>query len=68
MIYYIIGIEAMHAAQAIDLRKNYKLGTGTKKAYALIREVLPFYSEDRNLSKDIEKIYEFIKSKKLLHI
>ncbi|MEL3900795.1 MAG: aromatic amino acid lyase [Treponema phagedenis] len=67
-IYYVIGIEAMHAAQAIDLRKNYKLGAGTKKAYALIREVLPFYSEDRNLSKDIEKIYEFIKSKKLLHI
>ena len=67
-IRYIIGIEAMHAAQAIDLRGNKKLGEGTKKAYSLIREVLPFYNEDRNISRDIETMYEFIKSKKLLNI
>lgn len=67
-IKYILGIEAMHAAQAIDLRGDIKLGEGTKLAYKAIREVLPFYDKDRNLSKDIETIYQFIKSKKLLEI
>ncbi len=66
-IMYIIGIEAMHAAQAIDLRTDIELGRGTRIAYKKIREVVPFYDEDRNLSIDIQKIYEFIKSKKLLN-
>ena len=65
-IRYIIGIEAMHAVQAIDLRGNHDLGVGTKKAYELIREAVPFYDKDRNQSKDIQKIYELIKSKELL--
>lgn len=67
-IRYIIGIEAMHAVQAIDLRGNMELGEGTKKAYELIREAVPFYDKDRNISKDIKKIYELIKSKELLKI
>lgn len=65
-IRYIIGIEAMHAVQAIDLRGNMKLGNGTKTAYEIVREVVPFYDKDRNISKDIKKAYELIKSKKLL--
>lgn len=67
-IRYIIGIEAMHAVQAIDLRGNIQLGKNTKKAYDIIREKLPFYDKDRNLSRDIETVYEIIKSKKLLEI
>lgn len=65
-IMYIIGIEAMHAAQAIDLRDGVRLGSGTRVAYEKIRETIPFYDRDRNLSKDIQSIYELIKSKKLL--
>ncbi|NLY20092.1 MAG: histidine ammonia-lyase [Tissierellia bacterium] len=67
-IRYIIGIEAMHAAQAVDLRGNMNLGKNTKKAYEIIREAIPFYDKDRNLSIDIKKAYELIKSKKLLDI
>ncbi|EFI42415.1 hypothetical protein HMPREF0629_01064 [Peptoniphilus sp. oral taxon 386 str. F0131] len=67
-IRYIIGIEAMHAAQAIDLRGNKKLGKTTSLAYKVIRDAVPFYDKDRNLSRDIEKVYEVIKSKKLLEI
>ncbi|SDL10779.1 HAL/PAL/TAL family ammonia-lyase [Natronincola ferrireducens] len=65
-LYYILGIEAMHAAQAIDLRKATRLGKGTKVAYEMIRSEIPFLDEDRNLSIDIKKAYNIIKSKKML--
>lgn len=67
-IKYILGIEAMHATQAIDLRGNIELGNTTKLAYEAIRQVLPFYSKDRNLSIDIDTMYKFIDSKKLLNL
>lgn len=63
---YILGIEALHAAQAIDLRTDIKLGKGTKKAHETIREDIPFYDKDRNLTVDIQKMYEILKSDKLL--
>lgn len=57
---YMIGIEAMHAAQAVDLRKHPKLGEGTEKLYAEFRKIVPYYDKDRNISIDIEKAYQFI--------
>jgi len=63
---YIIGIEAIHAAQAVDLRGNVKMGKGTGALYKAIRNEIPFLDMDRNLSVDIKKAYELIKSKKLL--
>jgi len=65
-LYYIIGIEAIHAAQAIDLRKGVKLGVGTSAVYEMIREQIPFLEKDRNLSLDIERAYQLLKSKRLL--
>lgn len=65
-LYYILGIEAMHAAQAIDLRKATRLGKGTRVAYDLIRSEIPFLDKDRNLSIDIKKAYNIIKSKAFL--
>lgn len=63
-MYYIIGIEAMHAVQAIDLRSDWNLGEGTKVAYKKIRDVVSFYDEDRPIYKDIKAIYELVKSDK----
>lgn len=67
-IYYILGIEAIHACQAIDLRGDIKLGKGTKKAYEIFRRYVKYYDKDRNISKDIKKAYDCIKSKELLNI
>lgn len=64
---YILGIEMLHAAQAIDLRNDIHQGRGTKVAYETIREVIPFYDKDRNLTEDIRKAYELIKSNKILN-
>ncbi|HYE81051.1 MAG TPA: aromatic amino acid ammonia-lyase [Clostridia bacterium] len=65
-LFYILGIEAMHAAQAVDLRSDIKIGKGTKAAYNSIRETVPFYDKDRNLSIDIRNAYEILRSGKLL--
>lgn len=66
-LFYILGIEAMHAVQAIDLRSDCILGNGSKKAYEKIREIVPFYGEDRPIYKDIRTMYELVKSEKFIH-
>ncbi|RKD32983.1 HAL/PAL/TAL family ammonia-lyase [Thermohalobacter berrensis] len=71
---YILGIEALHAVQAIDLRKklkyeeNIKLGKKTKDAYEMIRGEIPFLDKDRNLTEDIKKIYNILKSEEFLEL
>jgi len=53
---YIIAIELLCAAQAIEFRGPEKLGKGTRIAYKNIRKIVPKLKEDRVLSDDIEKI------------
>ena len=65
-MFIILGIEAMHAAQAVDLRNDIHMGKGTKAAYNSIRTAVPFYDKDRNLSLDIKKAYDVLRSGKLL--
>ncbi|WP_175552416.1 HAL/PAL/TAL family ammonia-lyase [Seinonella peptonophila] len=64
-LYKILAIEALHAAQAIDLRNGIRLGVGTQKIYEIIRSEVPFLDRDRNLSIDIHKIYNLLKSGQL---
>lgn len=63
-LYYILGIEAIHAAQACDLRqeKEFKLGVAGRIVHQKIREVIPFLTKDRNLTIDIAKAYHLLKS------
>ncbi|MBZ2175172.1 aromatic amino acid ammonia-lyase [Schnuerera sp. xch1] len=67
-IRYIIGMEAIHAAQAIDLRGDIELGNTTKLAYEEFRKSVPFLDKDRNLSVDIKKAHKFICSNELKDI
>ena len=64
-LYFIMGIELMHGAQAVDLRKPSQLGVGTQKLYDKYRKVVNFLDKDRNLSIDIELSYKFLKEYKL---
>jgi histidine ammonia-lyase len=59
---YILGIEWMHAAQAVDLRTDIHIGKVTQGLYDRLRTEVPFYSKDRNLTIDIKKAYNMIKS------
>lgn len=61
---YLIGMEGMFAAQAIDLREGgyVHLGRGTQIAYDAIREVIPTMVDNRNIYQDIQNAYALIRS------
>lgn len=63
---YILAIELVCAAQAIEFRGPEKLGKGTKIAYSTIRKTVPILREDRVLSKDIERIRQTLKKREIL--
>jgi histidine ammonia-lyase len=57
---YILGIEAMHAAQAVDLRGSIQLGAGSQVLYEAIRAQVPFLDQDRPLTPDIQAAYDVL--------
>jgi len=62
---YVIAIEFLAAAQALDFREA-KSGSGVKAAYDTIRKYVAFLDKDRPLYPDIEKITELVKSGEIL--
>ncbi|NIK77049.1 histidine ammonia-lyase [Paenibacillus castaneae] len=59
---YILGMEAMQAAQAIDLRGSQSaLGKGSAALYAQIRSVVTTLTEDRPLTPDIDAVYHLMR-------
>jgi len=66
---YIYGMEMIHGCQAIDLRmrkSRIRLGKGTEIAWKAFRKKVALYENDRPISPDIQKSYEFIKSNIML--
>lgn len=63
---YIVAIELLCVAQAIELRGSEKLGKGTKIAYSTIRKTVTMLKEDRVLNEDVEKIKRIIKKHVIL--
>ena len=61
---YMIGMEAMYAAQAVDLREGgyVRLGAATQKLYDAVREVVPPLHDNRDIYSDIQKMYELMLS------
>ena len=66
--YSILGMELIHAAQAIDLRmqqnKDLKLSAQTKKLYDEYRKVVKFMDTDRPLTDDFRNSAKFLKEYK----
>ncbi|QCD44483.1 HAL/PAL/TAL family ammonia-lyase [Campylobacter mucosalis] len=66
--YHILGMELMHAAQAIDLRmqKNseLKLSAKTKKLYDEYRKIVKFVEVDRPYTDDFRNSAKFLKAYK----
>ena len=66
---YVLAVEMLAAAQAYDLlteERKMQAGRGTRVAYRVIRETIPYLKEDRELSIDIEKMVNLIRSQKIL--
>ena len=58
----VAAIELVIASQAIDLRGGPALGAGTGRAYALVRERVPFTGAGEALPPDLEPVAELIRS------
>lgn len=62
----ILGMELLHAAQAVDLRRrkdpNLKLGVGSEALLSAYRQVVPFLDRDRPLTPDIRSSDSFVDS------
>jgi len=63
---YVIAIELLCAAQALDLFTNLRPGTGTLAAYRTIRDAVPHLDKDRILSTDFHDMVKLMKSGDLL--
>lgn len=63
---YVLAIELLCAAQAIDLRKPRALGVGTATAYECIRSATPFMAEDQAIAPAVDAIRELVASGRLL--
>jgi histidine ammonia-lyase len=63
----VIAIELQTAAQAIDLRPDgpARLGQGTSKVYAEIREHVSFLAHDRETTSDMQALSKLIREDRL---
>jgi histidine ammonia-lyase len=62
---YVLAIEALAAAQAVDLLAPLKPGKRAQQALKEIRAVSPMVTKDRSLAPDIAKVAEVIRQGKL---
>ena len=58
----VVAIELTIAAQAVDLRGRPALGAGTGRAYALVRERVPFTDVGETVPPDLEPIVDLVRS------
>jgi histidine ammonia-lyase len=64
----VVAMEAIAAAQALDLRAPLQPASATAAARDLIREQVPFLAEDRELGPDIGSVVKLLDSELLLRI
>jgi histidine ammonia-lyase len=58
----VVAIELTIAAQAVDVRGSRALGAGTGRAYALVRELIPFTDAGEAIAPDLEPVAELVLS------
>jgi len=65
---HVIAVEFLCAAQAINLRENgpQSLGRGSEIAYTIIRKGVDVYDQDKEMSPDINRLAQLIKSGEIL--
>lgn len=63
---FVIAVELLCGAQALDLFTNVKPGSGTLAAYGCIRRTIPHLEKDRVLSEDIHAMARLMKSGAIL--
>jgi histidine ammonia-lyase len=62
----ILAVEALCAAQAVELRAPLRPGPATSAVLARIRREVPFMAEDRFVAPDLERARELVQSGELV--
>jgi histidine ammonia-lyase len=62
----VIAMEALAAAQALELRRPLQPAAGTSAALSAVRGVVPFLEADRPLKADVDDIIELVESGELI--
>lgn len=63
---YILSFELLCGAQAAEIRNADLLSTPTKRAFSLVREIVPYLSTDVCLTNYLEELAKLIKTGRLL--
>ncbi len=58
---WVLAIEVVSAAQALDFHKPLRPGAGVEAVYKLVREAVPHLSTDRYLRPEVAKVREMIR-------
>ncbi|MBV1774998.1 histidine ammonia-lyase [Burkholderiaceae bacterium DAT-1] len=58
----ILAIELLAAAQGVDFRRPLKSSTTLEQAFAIIREEVPYYAEDRYFAPDIVAVADRVRA------
>ncbi len=64
--WYVVAIELMAGAQAVEFRKPLAAGKGTAAAYDFVRKYVAKMEEDRPVQEDINKLTAAVRSGELL--
>jgi histidine ammonia-lyase len=62
----VIALEALGAAQALDLRAPLEPGRATRAVHDVIRSRVPFVQHDREFRPDIEAVLELVREGELV--
>ncbi len=62
----VVALEALAAAQALDLRAPLEPAAGTRAARDAVREIVPFLEADRELGADIRATIDLVRSGRLV--
>ena len=69
---HVLALEALMAAQALDFRlmadPGARMGVGTRAAYELVREHVPFIEKDHDFQPYISAVVELVESGQLARI
>ena len=58
----IVAIELVVASQAVELRDPPALGAGTRRAFELVRERIPFTAAGETIAPDLEPARDLVRS------
>lgn len=65
---YILAIELLYAAQAVNFRRPLTSGPVLEAVHAFVRETVPFAAKDRIFAYDIQQLHTLIRQQSIVRV